>query len=273
VPTDKQQPLVTSATTPVAATPASAVPGPVGVSSYRHKLLIALCGVVLIIILSSASLLWLDWQTKHDATTQAPATTQASAVVKPSTTELSCDSDLMKYRNEDLKIGFCYPSAWGQVSMQNASTEAGDTGSRWRAVFADNPTTRIIFTGKNWVAKAPKPASCVSPAPTVSEAAFKTTWQTTKPTAGVSATQAVLGIKLEPGKQLIQESASAEAKSVCMLGHVTLTGSYASAVMTTEIPFTAAVATPDAHVATPLVLLSQQTRTDFADVVSSLATL
>lgn len=185
-----------------------------------------------------------------------------------------CTETLRQFSNTDLGFRFCYPQAWGDVSVQDARFAATDAGSRYRLTFSKKPEVNLGVQSDNWSTNVPRDGTCVDPAsPLPDFGSFSTAWKTEK--AGDEVTYAMRGIEVLAGQYLITEEVSNMlGNGVCLHGYKIINGrAYKHVAASYSVEFNGDVQTPQKHIDNPNQLVPRQERTDFAAVVKSVEAL
>lgn len=236
-----------------------------------RKLLLVTGSILLVVALASGFLLW---QTLNDKREQKPATNTTTTQEAATDTEvLKCDK-LASYQNQDIGFGFCYPSDWGAITVEDSKFEAADIGSRWRVNFADKPQVHLSLKSKDWSTQVGRDGTCsdlTADMPDASE--FSNEWVTATEAGEVAS--ATRGLKVSTGKYLIQEvTDNLLTSGVCLEGYTVIdSATYANTTATYSATFTEAVPTPQAHMDDTEQLIPAQDRSDFVTFVQSVVAL
>lgn len=185
-----------------------------------------------------------------------------------------CTETLRQFSNTDLGFRFCYPQAWGDVSVHDARFAATDAGTRYRLTFSKKPDVNLGVQSENWSTAVPRDGTCMDPAsPLPDFNNFSTTWKTEK--SGDEVTYGMRGIEVLAGQYLITEEVGSLLDSgVCLRGYKIINGrAYKYVAASYSVEFNGDVQTPQKHIDNPNQLLPRQERTDFAAVVKSVEAL
>jgi len=223
-------------------------------------LLLVLAVVLLLLVLGSSG--------KSD--NDAPAHTNRNE--QSGNSSFSCNAKLRGYQNQDLGLRFCYPEAWGEVSVTDAKIDPSDNGTRVRLNFASKPQIHIGLVSDNWSTQVNRDVSCIQQAaqklPDTSS--FSVNWDTDG--QGGAIASGIRGLELSSGEYLIQERVdNVLTNGVCFEGYKQFDGAvYKIAEATFFVPFIGRITTPQAHINDPTVLVPANDRFDFVTFVKTI---
>jgi hypothetical protein len=209
-------------------------------------------------------------ETKKPGTSTLPAAedTDGAAVDKQS---LSCPDGQLSYSNDSLGLQFCYPEAWGEVSVTDTKFDSSDTGSRFGLSFANKSQVNIGLVSDDWTTQAARDGVCSDPAVQTfpDTASFSLSWVSEDGSAVLSAER---GLEVADGEYLIRERVDELlTNGVCVEGYRVLGApAYRHAAVSYSAPFSGTVGTPQAHIDDPTALVPSADRADFAAVVKSI---
>ena len=196
-----------------------------------------------------------------DDTTQTTDTDNGSS---------ECSTKLRRYQNEDLDIRFCYPTAWGDVKVADGKQDPSDNGTRVRLTFANKPEVHLGLVSDDWSTQVGKGSTCTDPAaqafPDTSN--FSAKWVT----EGTPVSSALRGLEVVPDQYLLQERVDTTTTAgVCLEGYQAFGGAvYRNAEITYYAQFSTKIATPQAHIGNPTVLVPVGDRNDLTNVTKSI---
>lgn len=247
-------------------------PAPMGGSPKSKKKMWLWIVIILLVVLALiAGWLWWKDKDKKDET----ANTNNNSQQQTETETATCDEGLTTYENEDLGVGFCYPTNWGEVTVADArlmaeTTDevAADKGQRWRLSFADKAAVNLGLVSEDWSTEVGRGGSCVDPATQTLPAfsPFSTEWET----EGDTATFASRGVEVEADTYLIEETADEFYNGVCITGYTVIDNeTFPHSTASYYAEFGGAVTTPQQHVDNPNTLAPEADREEFYAFVKS----
>ncbi|MGB3023812.1 MAG: hypothetical protein WBB39_03315 [Candidatus Saccharimonadales bacterium] len=241
--------------------------------------------LTLIILLAAAiiaaGLLW--WLTLNQPTaidTNQPVTTSNApkpTPAEPATQEpssIKCPAGKTAFASASFGMKFCYPSDWGEASVQDAKLAASDTGYRQVVKFADMPLVQVGGVSDDWTTTVGRDGICFDPNNQVPPlSSYNTSWHG-QVGSGASLEFATRSIASSAGGYAMTEEVSNILQSgVCMRGYKVINAPHyrvGSAAFYRDFAEASGITTPALHVAEPNVLLSSQMRTDFDALMASL---
>lgn len=252
-------------------------PAMVGGPHRSKKMWLWLLIILLILLLLFFGWWWKD-KDKKDETAQN--NTNNSQQEQQPQEEATCDKGYTEYENADLDIGFCYPTAWGTVTVADArfqqtpttvgdTTVAADTGQRWRVSFSAKSEVNLGLVTADWSTEVARDGVCVDPAVQTLPAfsPFSTAWVT----EGTPVMSGTRGIEVMASEYLIQEEVDdLLTNGVCVRGYTIIDGdpfSHTAASYSAE--FAAPVTTPQQHIDNPNILIPEDDRNEFYIFVKS----
>jgi hypothetical protein len=187
-------------------------------------------------------------------------------------TAISCGEGLTDYKHEGLGLRFCYPKAWGDVSVLDATFQDSDTGSRWQIGFSDKEQMALGVVSTDWTSTEPFEASCTDPArkQLPSFLPLNTSWET----QGSPTTTAIRGLQAEADNYLMIEQADNDlVGGACLVGYKVIKGEYPHVTVAYYQEFDAAVPDTTTYIAQPNNLIPSGDRDDFIALVKSIQKL
>ncbi len=250
----------------------------VGNSGGSKKTMWVWIGVILFVLL----ILFFGWwwwkdKDKKDSTSTSTSTDNSSQAQNETP---ECGEDLVSYTNEDLDIRFCYPIAWGDVSVNDArlqkvattvdgATINPDTGQRWQLSFSEKPAVNLGLVTADWSTEVGRGGSCLDPATQTLPAfsPFSTEWVE-------DGSLVSRGIEVLADEYLIEETADEFYNGVCISGYTIINAEdFTHSTATYFKEFGGAVMTPAQHMASPNTLAPVADRDDFYAFVKSVQAL
>lgn len=184
-----------------------------------------------------------------------------------------CSSKQRRYQSKDLNIRFCYPTSWGDVKVIDGKFDPSDSGTRYRLSFAGKPSVHLGLVSDDWSTDVGRDGQCVDLAVQAfpDTSSFSAKWVTQKASDG-QVTYAIRGLEVVPDSYLLQEEVdNVLTNGVCLEGYKAFGGEvYRNAEATLYSPFAGKVTSPQAHITSPITLISVLDRTDFTDFVKSI---
>lgn len=236
-------------------------------NTTKPKWLLPALIILLILILLFFGWLWWKGKDKNKTADTGNQTTQNNDAA-PEPAEPACAVGFTDYVNADLGLGFCYPTVWGSVTVNDAKFEAADAGSRWTFSFTAKAMVNLGVVSLDWATTVPRDGTCVDPAVQTMPAfvPFSTTWAVD----GTPASSATRGIEVLADTYLINEEVDEMlGNGACLRGYTIINGIYPHTAASYSAEFTAAVSDPDQHIADPNILIPATERADFAAFVKS----
>lgn len=246
--------------------------------SGRQKWLVWLLVALLILLLAFFGWWWWN-EDKKDKTAQNNTNNSQQQEQQPEA-EPTCNEGFTPYENAELDVGFCYPTAWGTVTVIDArlqktativdgATIAADTGERWLVSFSEKPAVNLGVVTADWSTEVGRGGSCLDPAtqtlPPFSP--FSTEWDE-QPTI------VTRGVEVSSGRYLIEESADEFYNGVCISGYAIINAEdYTHSTATYYKEFGGTITTPEQHAASPNVLAPEADRDEFYVFVKSVHAL
>lgn len=238
-------------------------------SAPKSKKMWLWIAILIVVLLLGGVLAWWLMKDKDKKDDTATNNSNNSSQQETASQEATCDDGLTAYKNDDLAIGFCYPTDWGTVTVADAKFEAADTGERWRVQFADKAAVNLGVVTEDWSTDAAREITCVDPAVQTLPAfsPFSTEWDT----EGTPVSSASRGIEVEADKYLIREDVDDLLTSgVCVFGYTIIDGDvYTHTTATYSAEFSGSVTTPQQHMDNPDTLVPEADRDEFYAFVKS----
>jgi hypothetical protein len=257
-------------------------PAPARPAAKKSKWLWIALIILLILLLLIFGWLWRkDRDGKNGSGDNDGAISQANNGENGDAEEPACAAGLTNYENEELGFGFCYPPAWGDVTVNDArflsAPEAGvaaDTGSRWRLGFTAKEMVNLGVVSADWSTQVGREGTCVDPAQSLPPfAPFSTAWAT-EDFGDSEAASGSRGIEVLADHYLLREFAdNLLTNGVCLEGFTVINGTYPHTSASYSAEFGGAITTPQQHMDTPDTLISAANRIDFAAFVKSVRRL
>lgn len=247
-------------------------PAPLVGGPEKSKKMMWLWIIIIMVLLAALLLGWLWWKDKDkkDATSTSTSTSEQQTVVEE---EVTCAAEYTHYENDDLGLGFCYPTDWGTVSVVDAKFAAADTGERWTIKFADKAMVNLGVVSDDWSTEVARDGTCVDPAVQTLPAfsPFSTTWAT----EGTPVMSGTRGIEVSADNYLIDETVDdLLTNGVCVYGYSIITGDpYTHTTSSYSAEFAAPVTTPQEHIDDPNILITETNRDEFYTFVKSVHAL
>jgi len=253
--------------------------GPAAKPPRNWKRILLLFGV-LCVLLAGIVLGWMWWSGRDSGSTPSRSAGDATEETPAESEETAAEDDcegLATHEDPALDIGFCYPLDWDDVTKTDAKFVPADTGSRWVLSFSDKQNVSVGLVSSDWSTGVPRDGTCADPARQTLPpfAPFSATW-VTDTFGGSEIASASRGIEVLADKYLIQEQVdNLLSNGVCLEGYAVLEAgsTYAHAATTYTAEFSDAIATPEAHVATPETLVPVAERAAFTAFVKSIHAL
>lgn len=225
--------------------------------------------ILLLLLVGATAYGYMWWKDKN----KKPAAQTAQSTATEKKPGIECSEDFSVYENSDLGFGFCHPKSWGVVSTSEDKLASADTGSRYVIKFDSKPEVRAAVVSTDWTTTVGRGGECYFPSnETPNFAEFSTEWETDG--EGADMTFAKRGIDSLIDNYLINEDVGEFFGAVCYRGAVIVnTAIYPQVVVSYTKALNSDIATPNAHVESPNVLLTVADRADLLVVVKSVKKL
>lgn len=228
----------------------------------------AICGFLLLLVIVFAILLLANNKKETPAVTDK---TQQQTQTDQ-TDENACSNKQRRYKNEDLGFGFCYPNAWGNVTVTDAKFDPSDSGTRRKLGFSEKSQIHLGIVSDDWSSDSSHVAACDDPAVQAfpDPSTFSANWVTVG--TGAAITSAIRGLEIVPNEYVVQEQVDSTVnKGDCMQGYKIINAPvYRTVAASYYKPFDTTTTTPSAHITFPTKLIDATDRSDFISFVKSI---
>lgn len=203
--------------------------------------------------------------------TPAQSAAQDTPASQNQTAESDCGDGKTAYDNPTYDISFCYPSAWGTVSLEDDKFTPADTGNRYRLLFSDKAAVAVGLVSDDWSTELGRGGSCADPSMTLPEGVpYAEEWDTQTDDAG-TITYASRGLSTGGSRYAITESVDDFLGGVCSRAYANLESTlYRLATASYFAPFNDRISTPQLHIGDPSVLFTVIERQLFIDFVRTI---
>lgn len=191
----------------------------------------------------------------------------------PTSKELICEDGWKAYKREAIKVGFCYPEAWGDAMLVDAKFTPKDTGTRWLINFESKPEVSVGVVSADWSTEAGRSGACPHPTKAAPDyAAFSNEWKAEGGTT--SASSAYRGVDVRPDYYLIDETASEYLDGACLRGVAEIKHKeYPLVTASYYRQFGGGIINAGQHMGNPVILAPVDDRSDFINLVRSISAL
>ena len=183
-PTTIQPPASTPVVPPVTPPVVSQMP----MTNPKHKTPKWLWLLLLLVLLVATAFGYMWWQDKNKQPATQP--TQTTITQVETKAALTCTGEFTKYEDTDEKFGFCYPTAWGEVTTASKSGDANGiiTGNRIEISFSKQTKAKAGLLSKDYEEQG-RDGACgfilgIFPSMTLDQIKDNNKENTTPPTAG-----------------------------------------------------------------------------------------
>lgn len=226
------------------------------------------CGFLVLLLLLVAVI----WVSSASKDSKEPPASTSEEPEEESVAAGGCLSKERRYQSESLSLAFCYPNAWGNVSVQDAKLDPSDDGSRQKLVFSEKPQVTVGLVSDDWSTDVARDGVCSDPAQQElpNFESFSARWAAEG--AGANITSATRGLEIATDEYIIEEHVdNLLTNGVCITGFNLTEGEvYRHAEAAYSVAFGGAITTPAAHINDPTELISVADRTAFTNFVKSM---
>jgi hypothetical protein len=248
-------------------------------SKLNMRWLLIGAGGFLVLLLIAVTVIALASRGDTDEGQKKTATNTSSEETEEKTEtatgESRCTAKERRYQNESLSLGFCYPNAWGNVSVHDAKFDPSDDGTRLKLSFSEKPQVNVGLVSDSWSTDAARDGVCSDPAKQELPdfTSFSARWDTEG--EGADITSATRGLEIATDEYIIEEYVdNLLTNGVCITGFNLTNGEvYRHAEASYSAGFSAAIPSPSAHINDPTELVPVADRTDFTALVKSMYSL
>lgn len=235
--------------------------------------------IIILLVLLVLFFGWWWWKEKDKKDSASNTDTNSSQQAQNEAAP-ECGEDLVSYTNADLDVAFCYPTAWGEVAVNDARLQkeeitvdgvviAPDTGERWQLSFSEKPAVNLGLVTADWSTEVGRGGSCIDPATQTLPAfsPFSTEWVE-------EGSLVNRGIEVMADEYLIEETADEFLNGACISGYTIINAEdFSHSAATYYKEFGGAIMTPAQHMASPNTLAPEADREDFYTFVKSVRAL
>jgi hypothetical protein len=231
-------------------------------------------GGLLVLLLLVVGVIWASsaGKNKEGGKNNTPTTTENESGEETPVATDDCTAKERRYQSESLSLSFCYPNAWGNVTVNDAKLDPSDDGTRLKLSFSEKPQVNVGVVSDDWSTDAARDGVCSDPArqELPNFESFSARWTTEGTGTGI--TSATRGLEIATDEYIIEEHVdNLLTNGVCITGF-SLTGGdvYRHAEASYSAAFAGKIMTPYAHINDPTELVPVADRTAFTALVKSM---
>lgn len=213
-------------------------------------------------------------QTDNESDEQTKTETDEQMNVAEEEPKNNCANDETRFEDTNFGAAFCYPSAWGEASVNDAKLSSSDKGYRETILFSSTSNFAVGGVSEDWTTEVGTEVSCLDPSNYIPGlSAYDEEWHDIEGD-GMVVNYATRSLpSLEGGYDITETVSDMLWDGVCGQGHKVVNGSRyktISAAFHADFSETAGISTPKAHMDNANILFSEEQRAQLDAVLNSI---